>query len=273
MTSSSTSTTPILPAPFNSESSEPLQLITQGAEALIYRTTFLTPDQFIALKYRPKKSYRHTILDARLTKARILAEARVLVRCRKEGVIVPSVLGLDWEEGWLACEWIAGRTVRVVLDEWLEKIENEANTSVGQVDEGDSVKGEAKTQLESLMDRVGRTVGRLHEIGVVHGDLTTSNLMLRQNRQREENMQLTVNDLDGEVVLIDFGLAMQSVQDEDRAVDLYVLERAFGSTHPQAEGLFKEVLRVYGESYNGAKIVLKRLEDVRMRGRKKSMLG
>jgi len=265
MTSSAVSNTPNLPPPFNNESS--LQLITQGAEALIYRTTFLTPNQFIALKYRPKKSYRHATLDARLTKARILAEARVLVRCRREGVLVPSVLGLDWEEGWLACEWIAGRTVRVVLDEWLEKIENEESKTVDEQEEN-SVRGEAKIQLEDLMGRVGRAVGRLHEIGVVHGDLTTSNLML--NRENDTARQ---NGLEGDVVLIDFGLAVQSVQDEDRAVDLYVLERAFGSTHPQAEGLFKEVLRVYGESYKGAKVVLKRLEDVRMRGRKKSMLG
>ncbi|KAI4138842.1 MAG: hypothetical protein LQ341_004492 [Variospora aurantia] len=79
--------------------------------------------------------------------------------------------------------------------------------------------------------------------------------------------------LEGEIVLIDFGLAGQSVQDEDKAVDLYVLERAFGSTHPEVEEGFKEVLRAYGESYKGAKVVLKRLEEVRMRGRKKSMIG
>lgn len=79
--------------------------------------------------------------------------------------------------------------------------------------------------------------------------------------------------LEGEIVLIDFGLSAQSVQDEDKAVDLYVLERAFGSTHPEAEGLFREVLRAYGESYKGAGVVLKKLEEVRMRGRKRSMLG
>ena len=79
--------------------------------------------------------------------------------------------------------------------------------------------------------------------------------------------------LEGDIVLIDFGLAGQSIQEEDKAVDLYVLERAFASTHPEAEGAFEYVLKAYGDSYKGAKIVLKRLEDVRMRGRKKSMLG
>lgn len=79
--------------------------------------------------------------------------------------------------------------------------------------------------------------------------------------------------MEGDVVLIDFGLASQSLQDEDRAVDLYVLERAFGSTHPRTEPLFTEVLSGYKESYKGASSALKRLEEVRMRGRKRSMIG
>lgn len=189
-------------------------------------------------------------------------------------MLVPGVLGLDWEEGWLACEWIEGRTVRVCLDEWLERVEDEEDAEISGHghEDGVEVKGEAKRQLGSLMERVGRAVGRLHDIGVVHGDLTTSNLMLRPRREQERS-EGWGNDLASDMVLIDFGLAVQTVQDEDRAVDLYVLERAFGSTHPQAEGLFKEVLRAYGESYKGAKVVLKRLEDVRMRGRKKSMIG
>jgi len=178
----------------------------------------------------------------------------------------------------------------------------------------------AKSQLWDLMARVGRAVARMHEIGVCHGDLTTSNLMLRPpvaveedgdefspgnvraslaagrgtvSAQREHALNAEVapadstrleaevelegddelSTLDGDIVLIDFGLATQSLQDEDRAVDLYVLERAFAATHPVAEPLFREVLRVYGESYKGAKVVLRRLEDVRMRGRKRSMLG
>lgn len=84
---------------------------------------------------------------------------------------------------------------------------------------------------------------------------------------------MTIHNTEGDVVLIDFGLAVQSVQEEDKAVDLYVLERAFASTHPEVEEDFTHLLQAYGESYKGGKIVLKRLEDVRMRGRKKSMLG
>jgi len=237
------------PSPFHPSS---LTLFTQGAEALVYRTTFLTPSTSCALKYRPSKPYRHPTLDKRLTRQRILAEARVLVRCKKDNLAVPGVLGLDVEAGWIALEWVTGSPIRVVLQNWRG---NNKSASAAQDED-----------IKSLMGRIGRAVGEMHKLGVVHGDLTTSNLMLRP---RDE----TDTGTEGEVVLIDFGLAMQNIQDEDKAVDLYVLERAFGSTHPWAEEAFAEVLRAYGESYKGAKVVLKRLEDVRMRGRKKSMLG
>jgi TP53 regulating kinase and related kinases len=159
--------------------------------------------------------------------------------------------------GWLAIEWIEGRTIRACLDDFLRQLEDEG------------AKFEDNAELLDLMSKVGQLVGRLHEIGIIHGDLTTSNLMLRNDKQREG----VATSLEGDVVLIDFGLANQSIQDEDQAVDLYVLERAFGSTHPQAEGLFQEVLKAYGKSYRKGKMVLKRLEDVRLRGRKKSMIG
>ena len=81
----------------NLPSASTLQLLTQGAEALVFKGCFLTDSTPCALKYRPPKSYRHPLLDKRLTRARLLAEARVLVRCRKEGVNVPGVLAADWE--------------------------------------------------------------------------------------------------------------------------------------------------------------------------------
>jgi len=132
-------------------------------------------------------------------------------------------------------------------------------------------------EAKALMERIGKAIGRLHEIGVIHGDLTTSNLMLQPTEKLSNGHVEQATEgrsiLEGEVVLIDFGLAQQSVQDEAKAVDLYVLERAFGSTHPTAEHLFQDVLAAYKMSYKGASVVLRRLEDVRMRGRKRSMLG
>ncbi|PSN66197.1 kinase-like protein [Corynespora cassiicola Philippines] len=275
-----------LPAPFTDSN---LEVLAQGAEALVYKTTFLTPSTPCVVKYRPPKPYRHPTLDKRLTKARLLAEARVLVRCKKDGVGVPGVIAGDWDMGWLVLEWIEGRTVRRILDEWAEGV-------VQREKEGKGHEGTADEGILDLMRRVGKAVGRLHSIGVCHGDLTTSNLMVRSaekvqeqqsvpaGRQKASAMReaaITAEDepkapsLEGDIVLIDFGLATSADRNphEDRAVDLYVLERAFAATHPAAEPLFQEVLRSYNDSYKDAKLVLRRLEDVRLRGRKRSMLG
>lgn len=179
---------------------------------------------------------------------------------------VPAVLGGDWDNGWLVLEFVEGKTVRAVLDGWVERV-----VAAG----GDDSK-HGEEEILSLMARIGAAVGMLHEIGIVHGDLTTSNLMLRPPQNSPSGSALPESDLAGDIVLIDFGLAAQSprqMQEEDRAVDLYVLERAFAATHPSAEGLFQEVLRSYGESYKGAGKTLKKLEGVRLRGRKRSMLG
>lgn len=244
-------------------STRPL-LITQGAEGLLYRTTYLLPSHPAALKYRPSKPYRHPILDARLTRQRILAEARILAKCRREGVPVPAVYCVDEAAGWLLMEWIEGQPVRVVVNAWLgSKSEEEVLQAAGNAD------------LVDLLRRVGAAVGRLHAAGVVHGDLTTSNMMLRPARRDgdTQTQEEEVGNMDGSIVIIDFGLASQGTHEEDRAVDLYVLERAFLSTHPRTEKLLGEVLEGYKTTFKAAKQVLRKLEDVRMRGRKRSMLG
>ena len=218
------------------------------------------------------------------------------MKCRREGVSVPGVLALDWEGGqlggkeggraarrsggWMMMEWVEGETVRRILDQfllfWRSTGDDESRSSEGKVQE----QGAQNEELEHLMMKIGKAVGRMHDIGVVHGDLTSSNLMLRPTPGLPLVQHDSIADVDGgrpslegDIVLIDFGLAAQSVHDEDKAVDLYVLERAFGSTHPTVEGLFSQVLKAYGESYRGSHVVLKKLEDVRMRGRKRSMIG
>ena len=279
-----------LPAPFHNTSPPPL-LITQGAEGHLFKTTFLDATTPAALKVRPSKKYRHKILDQRLTKQRVLAEARILVKLRNSGIGVPSVYALDWHVenksqdvlggakimaadagAWLLMEWIEGRSVRQLLQE-RDRLEK-AGVSLASSANEDAVR--------KLLRSVGRAVADMHSIGgVVHGDLTSSNIMVRrypnaiQDRATHEaSLDLS---LEGEVVLIDFGLATQSVQDEDRAVDLYVLERAFGSTHPKQEAMFAEEVLESQEGYKGfskgSRVVLKRLEEVRLRGRKRSMLG
>lgn len=270
-TTTTTGQSPLpLPRVLTHPASQPPELITQGAEGLLYRTSYLSPSTPCALKYRPPKPYRHPILDARLTKQRILAEARVLAKCRREAVPVPAVYCVDEAGGWLMMEWVDGRPVRVAVNAWLgTKSEDEVNRAPGAGAAGD--RGNA--DLAGLMRRVGAAVGRLHGAGLVHGDLTTSNMMLRPAAAAGEEGEGEGGVLDGEIVIIDFGLASQSSSEEDRAVDLYVLERAFLSTHPRAQKLFDEVLNGYRQGFKGAKPALKKLEDVRMRGRKRSMLG
>lgn len=67
-----------------------------------------------------------------------------------------------------------------------------------------------------MIRQMGGIIQRLHGYNIIHGDLTTSNMIVR----------------DEQIWLIDFGLAYQKNAAEDKAVDLYVLERAFVSTHP-----------------------------------------
>ncbi|OAP55647.1 hypothetical protein AYL99_09799 [Fonsecaea erecta] len=318
----------LLPAPFHAFSSPSPTLVTQGAEALLYRTHFLHPTQPAALKFRPSKAYRHPTLDARLTKQRVLAEARILVKLKLsalDAVTVPAVLSLEWDTtrkgrgagdvagqqqqggAWLLMEWIDGRSVKDLLrawDVWYKSLGAAASAQQGHHHDEVAAQEEA---VKRLLRRIGRAVGAMHARGgVVHGDLTSSNIMIRPynnsdtttttttggdtSRKDEEQLGLQSEeeeqgthtpshppDLTGEIVLIDFGLATQSVQDEDRAVDLYVLERAFGSTHPRQEGWFDaEVLQSqegYRGSFKGSNVVLKRLDEVRLRGRKRSMIG
>ncbi|KAI0896653.1 tyrosine protein kinase [Annulohypoxylon nitens] len=276
-----------LPAILTYPSSTPPSLITQGAEARLYKTTYLLPSIPAALKYRPPKAWRHPVLDARLTRHRILAEARILAKSRREGVPVPAVYAVDETAGWMIMEWVKGAPARVGINEWLRR-RKEAEKAIGdnnntEDDNNEDAapitgKEEQDKDLVALMRRIGSAVGRMHKVGIVHGDLTTSNMMLRPWEKGREpaNGHTGSGDglLDGDIIIIDFGLASQSSSDEDRAVDLYVLERAFASTHSRAEALFSATLESsYKEAFKQAPVVIKKLEEVRMRGRKRSMIG
>lgn len=87
-------------------------------------------------------------------------------------------------------------------------------------------------------------------------------------------MRMRNSDGNREIVLIDFGLGALNSSAEDKAVDLYVLERAFASTHPGKEVFLERLMQSYTEhSGKGGQQVLSRLEQVRQRGRKRDMTG
>ncbi|KAH7925757.1 kinase-like protein [Leucogyrophana mollusca] len=256
-------------------------LISQGAEAKVYKaylqdrvsdgsepnTTQHSADP-VLLKYRFQKQYRHPSLDGSLTRARIAGEARALMRCLRSGVKVPGIRMVDATGGVLGVEWVDGKNVRMLLpggaepeDAGMGEDEPEPDCADAEEEEEVDPLGEYGISRDALMGMIGTEIAKMHLADIIHGDLTTSNMMLRRGP----------NDL----VLIDFGLSYHSALIEDKAVDLYVLERAFASTHPDSEPLFASVLAAYGARMGNAQwsSVKKRLDDVRLRGRKRSMVG
>lgn len=118
--------------------------------------------------------------------------------------------------------------------------------------------------LMPLAEAVGGLLGKMHVKNIIHGDLTTSNMLL----------QGEPSDL--KLFLIDFGLSSFEASAEDKGVDLYVLERAFLSSHPNTQEVFNVILRTYCSVMNNAGVcreVISKLDEVRLRGRKRTMVG
>ena len=113
-------------------------------------------------------------------------------------------------------------------------------------------------KMSRLASQIGEVVGKLHKNDIIHGDLTTSNMLLQEPYELSD------------IILIDFGLSCIEQKAEDKAVDLYVLERAILSTHPNTDSFVELLLSRYEESGGkGAKSVISKLKEVRARGRKK----
>ena len=250
-----------------------LLLLSQGAEARVMEWTSLGGRRAV-MKERFKKKYRHSVLDEKLTRARWSAELRGLLRARRLGVAVPAVFFADSDSARIVLERVEGKQLKV------------------EIREADACGTEAAHEYVcQLLRAVGAQVARMHGGNLVHGDLTTSNIIVRQTSTKSTNtMQIDGEAADAPTmqdgavpVFIDFGLSYPSTLDEDKAVDLYVLERAFTSAHAEDVGaattaepnaMFKVFLEGY-KSVNAknALKVIKRLNGVRMRGRKRTMVG
>lgn len=193
-------------------------LLSIGAEAILY----LNRKENKVIKKRIKKRYRIHAIDNRLRSSRTKREAKVLGKLAQSG-FTPQLLFTD-DKSLLEVEYINGKR----LSECLEK-----------------------EAWEKISDEIGKKIKQIHDKGIIHGDLTTSNLILKDNT----------------VYFIDFGLSLFSQKIEDKAVDLHVLEEALESKH---HTISKKMFSLIKEAY-GHGDVLKRLKVVQARGRNKSV--
>lgn len=196
------------------------EIVQRGAEAILY----LRGKELV--KERISKGYRLPELDSKIRKQRTKGEAKLMERSRGSGVTVPSVRTED--EFKLVMEYVKGERIKDVLN------------------------GMAPKERTNVCGKMGEMIAKLHANGIIHGDLTTSNMILKGK----------------EVYLIDFGLGKFSEKIEDQAVDLFLLYEALKSTHFRSlEECWKGILKAYGQNYLNVKEVLKRIEKIKKRRR------
>ena len=200
------------------------RIIAQGAEAIITRKgTSL-------IKSRTKKGYRHPDLDKRLNIRRTRREAKILNKVSKT-INSPALLKSDEQKAEIYMEFIPGK----VLSDYLDALP-------------------LKQALTTCFD-IGSEVGLLHNMDIIHGDLTTSNIILHKNK----------------VSLIDFGLGFHSPRAEDKAVDLRLLHQALDSKHfRHAKKYFEQIIKGYKVTNKKAARILDQLKKVESRGRYKT---
>jgi len=229
------------------------ELLRQGAEAKLYLGDYL--GQRAIIKERFAKKYRLPELDVRLTRERLRAEARSLVKCKTLGIKTPILYHVN--ESCIVMEYLNFPTakdyIKTILEDGKTKIPN----------------AEQKTILTDLGMKIGAMAGKLHKNNLIHGDMTTSNMLVETKHQIDNQDQI-------QIYVIDFGLGDFSGTPEDKGVDLYVLERALISAHPNTEFMFEAILQSYAAEMDNKKMsqaVLKKYEEIRMRGRKRDMVG
>ena len=140
-------------------------LLRQGAEARLYTGMFI--GQKSIAKERFSKKYRHSQLDERLTKERLKGEIKSLMRCKLAGIRTPTIFFVDMNNGLFVMEYLdTALTCREYIDALLKK-------SSENLDEN-------KKSLTCLSVKIGRILAVMHKNSVIHGDLTTSNMLIEQ---------------------------------------------------------------------------------------------
>lgn len=200
-------------------------LLRRGAEAEIRKTEFL--GRSAVAKARVPKGYRLPALDEELRRARIRTETRLMAEARAAGVAVPILYDIDLEANEIVMEHVDGPTAKEVLDA-------------------------GGPTAHAVAREIGRIVGRLHRAGIVHGDLTTSNLIV----------------CEGRVLVIDFSLGAKDGSAEGRGVDLHLLREALTSAHAGAAAYYRDVLAGYREVAGpAAKDAIAKVKEIEARGR------
>jgi len=202
-----------------------VEIIRRGAEAEIRRGTW--KDRKVIIKSRVVKGYRHAKLDAELRTSRTRNEARLIQEARRLGVPTPVIYDIDLQNAELVMQEISGERVK------------------------DALAKSTDEETRRICREIGRIAAVLHRGGMVHGDLTTSNMILMDER----------------VWLIDFSLGGRVATLEEIGVDLHLLREAFLSAHSDIFEFFQEVLASYEEHFDDANMVFRKVKEIEGRGR------
>lgn len=198
------------------------EMIGKGAEANLY----LEGDS--VRKERIPKAYRVKELDEVLRLGRTKHEAKLISLARRAGVATPFITDVDASSCTIEMSFIKGKQVKKLLPTL------------------------SKDERRRLCAEIGRCAGRLHTFHIIHGDLTTSNMIMH-----------------GETIyFIDFGLGEVSEAVEDKGVDLLLFKKALHSTHFKYEKeCWEGFVNGYSEAYEGHEDALTRLREIERRGR------
>jgi len=201
-------------------------MIYQGAEAKICVSKYMDFD--VVEKRRLNKSYRISQIDNRLISSRTREEAKLMIEARNKGVAVPIIYDVDLKNGIITMEYLKGKRIKDIFNNLDDK------------------------ERKNLCIRIGKSIARFHNNDIIHGDITTSNMILYEGR----------------VYFIDFGLGEKNNEVESKGVDLHVLMEAIESTHSKYSDYFKYVLEGYKKELKAdANQVINKIEDIVRRGR------
>ena len=201
-------------------------ILYQGAEAKIYISKYMNFDS--VEKRRIPKKYRIKKIDDYLITYRTKEEAKLMIEARNKGVSVPIIYDIDLEKGIIIMEYLRGNRIKDIFNIM------------------------SNDDRKKLCIKIGQNIARFHNNNIIHGDITTSNMIL----------------VDDRIHFIDFGLGEKTEEVESKGVDLHVLMEAIESTHSKYSEFFKYVLEGYKkEQKNNPNQVIKKIKEIVKRGR------